>query len=270
VEKKISLSSIIMALLIINAVGFILRYFELDTYFILFGFRFQLSLFLPLIIIFRGTQKKLVKNIFAKPGYKKSFFFVCLILIPVLIEIVSLFIFKKIKIENPDYFYEFGLSSIIDYPIYLIWNSPQLIFFILFLIICSSVFKFKAIGISILILFLFAYQLTPLKKESPDYFQLASFISISFVAGILIKRFQNIYWLVVFFFSIFWINTLLFGSNSKMVINLLFASQYNSWEGFFSIAKGFGNYLLPVQFLIVLLIALPAGLRTNTKIKSGL
>ena len=35
--------------------------------------------------------------------------------------------------DNPEYFYEFGLSSIADFPVYLIWNSFQLFFLYQFL-----------------------------------------------------------------------------------------------------------------------------------------
>jgi hypothetical protein len=107
----------------------------------------------------------------------------------------------------------------------------------------------------------------PLKKESPDYLQMASFVSISIIAGILIRNFQNIYLLAAFLFSIFWINILLFGSQSETLIHLLFASQYNSWEGFLLISKGFDIYLLPAQLIIILLIIFPAGLLRQAKIK---
>ncbi len=242
---------LIALVIIINLIGLSLRYLGLDTYFILLGFRFQLSLCLPFFIFPGKESKGLLLNIFKNPSYKKSYLFIYLLIIPLLIIFAVLFLLKKIEPGDPDYFYEFGLSSIIDYPVYLVWNSIQLIFFFLFLIYITSKLKFKYLLTVFIFILLFSYEVVPLKKESFDFFQVISLILSAATAGLLIKYFQNIYWLIIFSFSVFWVNILLFGSNSEMIINLLFASQYNSWEGFFSVSKIFKSFLLPAQLLLI-------------------
>ena len=176
---------------------------------------------------------------------------------PLFVILVILFLLKKIELGDPEYFYEFGFSSIADFPVYLIWNSLQLISFFLFLIYFSSFSKFKFSFIVLIIIFLFAYEFIPLGKESINYYSLASLFMAALITGILIKHFQNIYWLTVFSFSVLWINFLLFGSKSEIIIHLLFASQYNAWEGFFTISKNFNAFLLPAHFLLTGIFLLP-------------
>ena len=262
---KKNIAFFFIAIIIINAVGILLRYLGLDTYFILIGFRFQLSLFLPSIFIFRKYSKHFIMDIFKSPSYKENLFFIYLLIIPILILFVILLLLKKIELGDPDYFYEFGLSSIIDFPVYLVWNSIQLVFFYLFLVCIASEAKLKFLIIMIVFILLFVYELIPFKKESFDYIHLISLIFFAMTAGFMVVYYQNIYWLVIFSFSVLWVDFLLFGSNSEMAINLLFASQYNSWEGFFSVGKDLKDFILPVHLLLVNIIII-INLLTN---KSG-
>lgn len=248
--------SIILALIVINSIGILLKYFGLSTYLIFFGFRFHLSLFLPVLIVARRNQKDLIKNIFIRPAYKKSLFYICLLILPISILFAALYIAKKIELGNPEYFYEFGLSSIVDFPIYLVWNSIQLMFFYTFLIIVSSESLFKFLSVVLIFISLFAYEFIPLNRESLDYHQIASLILFALVTGIQVKYFQNIYWLIIFSFSILWLNVLMLGSKSEMIIKLFFAAQYNSWEGFFSVSKGYKDFLLPAHLLLVIIFLL--------------
>ncbi len=256
-NKGISYTSIILILIFINIIGITLRYFDLDTYLILFGFRFQLSLFLPIIIILRKIEKEFFLDVFKNPPYKKNTFYIYLLITPLLVILVILFFLKKIELGDPEYFYEFGFSSIADFPVYLVWNSLQLISFFLFLIYLSSFSKFRFSFNVLIIILLFAYKFIPLGKESINYYSFASFFMAAMITGILIKYFQNIYWLTVFSFSVLWINFLLFGSESEIIIHLLFASQYNAWEGFFTVSKNFNTFLLPAHFLLTGIFLLP-------------
>ncbi len=249
-NNSFRLSSIVFVLIIINAIGILLRYFDLDTYFIFFGFRFQISLVLPLLIVLKSLPKDFIIDIFKRPKYKNKLSFVYLLFIPLLILFAILFLIKKINLNDPEYFYEFGLSSIIDFPIYLAWNSLQLLSFFLFLIFVSSFSKIKFFTVFLIFILFFVYGFIPLKSEAVDFFHLLSLILSASMIGILIKYFQNIYWLAIFSFSILWLNILLFGSKSELFINLIFASQYSSWEGFFSVGKEFKALILPANLLI--------------------
>ena len=253
-KKKIA--NYFIAIFIINAIGILLRYLELDTYFILIGFRFQLSLFLPALFISGIYSKDYIVNIFKSPSYKKSLLFIYLLIIPLFFLFAILFILRKIELGDPEYFYEFGISSIIDFPVYLVWNSIQLTLFFLFFIYLSSKLKLNLLIIFFIFILLFVYELIPLRKESFDYFNLISVFFLGLITGLMVKYYQNIYWLVVFSFSILWLDFILFGSNSELAVNLLFASQYNLWEGFFSVEKDLKEFVLPFHLILVNILIL--------------
>ncbi len=183
VNKGIKFPLIILILITVNVIGILLKFFGLYTYFTLFGFRFQISLFLPVLILLREERKDFFINIFRNPSYKKNLIFIYLLIVPVLILFVILFILKKVSVGDPEHFYEFGISSIIDFPVYLIWNSPQLALFFLFLILTVSASKFKFLLVAFIFIILFAYELIPFSKESFDYFHLASLILFASIAG---------------------------------------------------------------------------------------
>ncbi|HKI79904.1 MAG TPA: hypothetical protein VKA26_15285 [Ignavibacteriaceae bacterium] len=251
-ENKIKLFPLILAVLIVNAVGILLRSFNLAPYIIIIGFRFHISLVIPLLIVFRKNQLVLFKSIFVNPQHKRTALPLLWILIPLLLIIGSLYFLQYLNSADPEYFYEFGLSSIVDYPVYLIWNFPQLFAFFLFLILTFDFKNKKFINPFLFTILLFAFEFIPINTKNYNYFNLISLILVSISVGLIIKYFQNIYWFVIFVFSIFWLHFLAFGSNSTEIINLLFASQYSGWEGFFEISKQLSNYILPIQLLITM------------------
>ncbi len=255
-NSKTIIVRLILAIVIVNAAGILLRYFNLDTYIIITGFRFNLSLLFPLFLFLNSNQFHNTKNIFALPLYKKTFQPLAWIFLPLLILLAVLYLTKNITAGHPEYFYEFGLSSIVDYPIYLVWNFIQLAAFGVFLILAVSTFKHKFILTIIIILFLFAYFFVPVNKVRFDFINLLSLFLSTIIVSIIINYFQNIYWFCIVIFTIFWSNLLAFGSGSKMLIHILFAANYSGWGGFFIVNKSFSDYLLPVHLgLTVLLLA---------------
>ncbi len=247
---------LIFAVIILNAAGILLRIFNLDTYFILVGFRIHISFILPLLIIFKKCQVNFIKQIFVDPHHKKTVLPLLWILLPTLILIGGLFWLKKTTIGDPEYFYEFGLSSIIDYPIYLIWNFPQLFCFFIFLVLASTVSKKSFLVVTSVSFFIFAFEFFPLNINNVDYSGIASLLLISVSIGLLIRYFQNIYWFTIVIFSIFWLNFLVFGSSSEEIIHLLFASQYAGWDGFLEVNKQLVSFLLPMQLGLTFLVIL--------------
>ena len=255
-EYLVKPSRLVIAVLAVNAAGLILRYFNLDAYIIIVGFRFHISLVLPFLIVFRKNQLQFIKKIFVDPLHKRTILPLLWILLPVIIVTGVLFLIHKAVIGDPDYFYEFGLSSIIDYPIYLLWNFPQLFCLFIFLALTSTVSKKSLSTISVITFLIFAFEFIPFKIGDLDYSGIASLLLISISIGLLIKYFQNIYWFTIVVFSIFWLHFLAFGSSSEEIIHLLFASQYYAWDGFFEINKSFLQYLLPVQLALTFLVIL--------------
>jgi hypothetical protein len=256
VESLVKPSRMVISLIILNAAGILLRVFNLDTYFILVGFRFHISFILPFLVIFQKDQLHFIKKLFVDPQHKRTVLPLLWILLPLIIVAGVLFFLKKIEIGDPDYFYEFGLSSIVDYPIYLIWNFPQVFCLFIFLALSATISRKNFLLIPAISFFLFAFEFIPLNIKSIDYYGITSLLLISLTIGLLIKYFQNIYWFTIVVFSIFWLHFLAFGSSSEEIIHLLFASQYSNWDGFLEVKKTFAVFILPAQLGIMFLIVL--------------
>ena len=255
-EYPVKPSRLVIVALAVNAAGLVLRYFNLDTYIILIGFRFHISFIIPFLIIFRKNQLSFIKKIFVDPHHKRTVLPLLWILLPVIIVAGVLFLMHKVGIGDPDYFYEFGLSSVIDYPIYLLWNFPQLFCLFIFLALTATVSKKNFLVVFITTFLIFAFEFIPFKISDIDYYGIASLLLISASIGLLVKYFQNIYWFTIVVFSIFWLHFLAFGSSSEEIIHLLFASQYSGWDGFLEANKSFVQYLLPVQLALTFLAIL--------------
>ena len=249
-SRDIKFFHLIAGILITNVAGFFLRFYKLDTYVILIGFRFHISLFLPFLLLLYKADLHFIKSFFVSPLYKRYSIIIVIVIIPLLIIYLSLYFSKNISIGDPDYFYEFGLSSIVDYPVYLVWNLPQL--FMVFLFLNSVKQKNQFIKISLLVILLFAFEFIPI-REKINYISLADLLLSSLIIALLITNFRNIYLFAVSVFSIFWFSILSFGSSSKELINILFAARYEAWEGFFEVNKKFTDYVIPAYFGIVLL-----------------
>jgi hypothetical protein len=271
VNYKSSFSLILFIIIFVNALGYFLRYFGYNTYFILIGFRFHIAFFLPFILILRKEGRIIFRQTFLEPRYKGKFLPLIWILIPLLVISVSPFLTEIIKQGDPEHFYEFGLSSLFDYPIYLIWNFPQLALFYLFLASAASGRKNKFSFIFPISFFLFVFEFLPVKFNAElelNYSGLGALFLTAFICAILIKFFENIYWFSISVFTILWIYFLAFGTKSALIVNILFASRYKSWEGFLIGDKGITSYLLLfylMMIIIILFIALP--LRRSSKSK---
>jgi hypothetical protein len=211
-----------------------------------------------------------LKKSFLTPEWKRAFFPLLLIFLPLIIIAGGLYFSQNIDLGDPEYFYEFGISSIADYPIYLIWNFPQMILIFIFLVSVSYSVKFRFVGVATIILCLFAFELMPINKTNIQYPDIEILLICSLLYSFLINYFRNIYWFGISLFTLFWIAILAFGTNSKTLINLLFASQYNTWEGFFEVVKQYMPYTLTVYFGLALIISLVSYLIFIRPNKAGL
>ena len=271
-QLNVKIWNLILAILLVNATGLCLRYFNMGTYLILFGFRFHLSFVLPLVIVFNTSFLPYIRRSFINPEYRKASFYLLMIILPLLIETGCLYILNKLDLGDPDYFYEFGMSSIADYPIYLIWNFPQMILLFFFLVSVSFNSRFRFITVAVVIFLLFAFELVPFNKAIINYWNLGILISFSIIYSIIINYFRNIYWFGISLFTILWFAILAFGSSSKLMINLLFAGQYDNWDGFFEVVKDYMTFTLPIYFGIALIISCTACLlnsRNNANIENN-
>jgi hypothetical protein len=264
-DKGIFLSAL-LAIVIVNAAGFLLNYYGLNAYIILVGFRFYVSTALPIFFVFRYSQVREIKESLLHPVYNKTFQPLNWILLPSVLLIAALFLLKKIAPGDPDYFYELGLSSVIDYPIYFIWNLPQLLMFALFLIFIQTSLKQSA-GLSFIIaVSLFWFEFVQSGEIKVNYFDLASLIFIVGSAVLLVKYFQNVYWFSIIMFTALWSSFLAFGTNSSIITHMLFAARYDSWDGFFEVDNNIRPYLITIQLGLTLLLISISALYSKRKL----
>lgn len=247
---------LIAAIVITNAAGILLRVFHLDTFIIIVGFRFHISFIFPFIIVFRERHLATLKEAFIHPKYNKTFPQLAWILLPLVISALVLYLSGHIGYNDPDYFYEFGLSSIVDYPIYLIWNLPQLLLLSLFLIITAESTKNEFWKTWLILLLLFVFEFIPIDKDKIDFLNIIVLLFTGVSAALIMKYFQNIYWFAIIFFTLFWECLLTFGSSSRLMINLLFAARYKAWEGFFTVGDKLSAYILLFHIFIATMLIL--------------
>lgn len=252
-EHKVSPTRIILTILLVNAIGFALKYFELDTFVLILGFRFHLSAVLPFLAVINKEYISLIKPAFLEPKFTKVGKVIFTILFVTITFLVVLFLTKKIEIGDPEYFYEFGLSSLVDFPIYLVWNSFQLILLYLFFLIIQKSIKYNFLIFLLVSILILAYEFIPLKKIILDYTSITALVLMCLIIALIFKFFNNIYLIVIIVFSIIWFSILTFGSSSSTLINIFFAAKYDSWEGFVAAEKTISQNAIPVYYLLILL-----------------
>lgn len=245
----------VIILLLINAAGYLLKYYQLDRYIILMGFRFHLSLLLPALMLLRKDYLSFARRSLTKPEggmYLGAY----LGLLPLSMLTAVLFILGLIDLSDPDFLYELGLSSLIDYPVYLIWNLPQLLVTALFLKYVSEDTRFRFPVIFFAMLFLFAYELAPLPKEKPDAAMVYSYIPAVFVFSLFLSRFRNVYAFSVTVFTALWAFILVYGSSLKVMVNLLLARTFDKWDGVLMLDVPYRQFLFPALLAVMLVLFL--------------
>ena len=261
--EEISVFRLVLSLILVNGIGFTLRYYGLDTFLIIAGFRFHLSFVIPILILYPRNFIDSTIKVLSHPVYKRKFLPVFWVIIVPCIVLAALFLINKAELADPDYFYEFGLSSVIDYPVYLIWNLPQFLLLFLFLRYCTQNRKNKFLPSFLLIIALFAYEFVPVDFVFDKLIltDVVDFVLVAFCGAFIFHFYNNIYWFTVSIFSALWFNLLAFGSKTILLINMLFAAQYKSWDGFFTVEPLTKQWLVAGQFVLLfifLMLFLPS------------
>lgn len=261
--KKIPVSLYLLLLFILTGLNFALRYFDIPNYFFVIGFRFYGIIFLAGIFLFLFNGIEPLKNSLLSFSFKKFYQMFLFVLLPPAIIIGALFFLNKIELGDPDYFYELGLSSIVDFPIYFIWNFPQ--FFILYTLLqtVESSFRLKIIPNFLLLLFFFSSEIfnhamrgfASLNFQLSTFYSLNVFSIISYVfllitIALFIYKRKNVFTFSFYFFTTIWLGLLLFGSKSETLLQIFLAKTYTGWDGFFDINKKFIAFIFPVYFLL--------------------
>ncbi len=251
--KKFNLFlSVLFVLILINGFGILLKIFHLPTFIILVGFRFHLSVFIILMFILVRKDIKLAASYLREINSKNIFKVIAVVLLPVLLLLGSLFLLKKISYKEPDFFYELGLSSIIDFPLYLIWNLPQLLIVYTFFKIIKDNSKTNYLWIFFSTILLFAFELIPMEKETFRLHGVYDLIAVSTISTILVLRIKNFYiYSFILFFTV-WMSIILFGSTSIIVINFTLAKNFKEWQGFFIVDKIINEFVITIFYVLII------------------
>jgi len=265
-KKDISVR-LFFSVLLINVIGLFLKYNGFNDYIIILGFRFQLSLTLPVVFFLRDDFLSEFKDIVltsVKEHYSARAF---VMTVPILLLGAALYYIGKIDLGDPEYFYEFGVSSIFDAPVYLLWNLPQILFFALIMKLASRYYTHSTFVIPFVTVFFFMYRFEPINKgEVFNYVYLAGYLFFAVSAGTMIVKFGNLFLSVFFIYFVPWLFFLCIGSGTKEVINLLFAARYNSWEGMLWIDDKIYPFISVIYFGVAFLGVLSASLFNAKKV----
>jgi len=246
---------IIAIILLVNAAGVIFRIYELDPYITLIGFRFHLSLTIPLLFLVNKEYRKRAGYLMKHPGQFKWSPFVVIILSAAALY-AALYFTDLVKLSDPDYYYELGLSSIIDLPVYLIWNLPHILIFTLFISAVTADKKAGYLLAFLIFILLFTYRLIPLDKEKFDLTAALQLGSASILFSLFIYYIRNVYLSSSLSFLTIWLFLLLSGSNSEQMVSIFLGTYYSSWEGFLVPGKEWKDYIFFFYFGVQMILIL--------------
>ncbi|MDP3683930.1 MAG: hypothetical protein Q8S01_08350 [Ignavibacteria bacterium] len=251
--KKIPVSIYFLLLLILPGLNFALRFFNLPNYFFFIGFRFYGIIFLAGLFLFFYQGLEAIKQTLLSISFKKLLRIFFYVLIPPVVIISTLFVLKKIELGDPDYFYELGLSSFVDFPLYFVWNFPQ--FFILFTLLKTIEFSFKLkiLPNFLLLLLFFLPEIFIFPKISVSVVAAVCSAILFLAISLFVNKKSNPLSFTLYFFITVWMALLLFGSQSETLLQLFLAKTYTTWDGFFEVNKKFVLFIFPAYFFLSLL-----------------
>lgn len=239
------------------------------------GFRLNLFILLNLLLIFLYYKKLTIELLLPFKTFGKFKHWITAFLIPVMISgivIGAAYIFGEVKVPKLKYFYEFGMTSLLDFPMYFVWTLPFIfsMIYIWFIVLDTQNYFSKVIN-SILISLSFSgfYLYNYDKVEIGDYVIYFLLTSSVVLFNYSFFKWSRSLWAASFsiFMTIFSF-VLVFGSSNEFLIRTFFARNYNKWEGFFNF--NLIKNIPPESGLIPLLIILSIiffNLRRVTDIK---
>lgn len=204
------------------------------------GFRLNLFLLLNLILIFLYYKKISIELLLPFKTFGKIKHWFAALSIPVMISwivIGAAYIFGEVKISKLKYFYEFGITSLLDFPMYFVWTLPFIfsMIYVWFITLDTPSYFSKLIN-SILISLSFSgfYLYNYDKVEIGEYVIYFLLTSSGVLFNYSFYKWSRSLWATSFsiFMTIFSF-VLVFGSSNEFLIRTFFARNYDKWEGFF-------------------------------------
>jgi len=222
------------------------------------GFRFNLFLLLNLILILLYNRRLSDDLFVAFNKFGRFKHWVSALLTPIVFSaavVGTAYTFGKVRIPKNKYFYEFGISSLLDFPMYFIWTLPFLVSFLYlwFIIIhdgkiISAIRDSFLISISAAAFYLFNYYEVDLINHTVNF-------SLVFAASLYTYSFfmwSNSLWAsALSVFTLVYSVVLVFGTTNQFMIKTFFARNYDEWEGFFNLLL-INN--VPTESVLILLM----------------
>lgn len=241
-----------------------LQFAGLSPFIIILGFRLHICLVVPGLFFLSDAIETVFRSVQYSWGRHIGLFILILIAagIPFALLAPGIATFQK-----NDNFFELGVSSVIDMPLYFIWNLPQLI---MLYYVLKKTTQLKA---SFLYIFLFLIIITvpafiPLGTPVPVY-SIAGAVLVIFMASMLTYKAANWIEFTSLLFLVIWSAILIFGTQSEMLVKLFLGKNYENWDGFIEV-KGFLTEIirtayLAILFLVVAMIRKPKKSLKNLK-----
>lgn len=235
--------SIFSLVLLYNLVFYFQDLLKTDLQLYLIGFRLNLFLVFNLLLILCYRENlTVIRSYLKNPGKFKNW--ILIFFIPVFTSLLTILLIYQIgtlKYRKPEFLIEFGLTTLLDIPIYYLWNLPLLLSYLILIILMIEKFTFPRT-----LLFAFVLNLSFLIPGMGIWttkFQFLLLSDLILIFGMIlftlsVARFTGSAWLSIFsaLISIYSF-VLVFGSKNSFVIKTFFASTYKEWEGIFSIKK---------------------------------
>lgn len=252
---------LISSLVISNFLGFLLLSFGYLPIVNILGFRFYLPIIVTTLLI-AIFGKHLLKIEHIKPyltfNLLRDFFQIIVIF---LVAGLIFFIFPH-QFSEPDWMFEFGFSSIVDFPLYFIWNAPQilLLLYILSFLRKDSSGKYLAY---IFLPLLNVFHFIASNEILPTLLNSASLLLYTYFFIFHIRKFQSLPSLCIVAFTIPWLIFLLSGIENPTIIKILYASNPVSWNGFMQNSQ-LNNYFTLICFSALIIVSWSSVQAKNT------
>jgi hypothetical protein len=236
----------------------------LSPFIIILGFRFHICLVIPGLFFLSDSIETVFRSTRYSWGRHVGLFILLLFVagIPFALLAPGIATFQK-----NDNFYELGVSSVIDLPLYFIWNLPQLIM-LYYVLKKTTQLKASFIYVLLFLIIITAPAFIPLGTPVPIY-SIAGALLVIFMAAMLTYKAANWIEFTLFLFFIIWSGVLIFGTQNEILVKLFLGKNYESWDGFIEV-KGFLTEIirtayLAILFLVVAMIRKPKKSLKNLK-----
>ncbi len=240
-----------------------LQFAGLSPFLILLGFRFHICVVIPGLFFLSDAVEIAFRPAQYSWGRHIGLFILLLISagIPFALLAPGIAVFQK-----NDNFFELGVSSVIDMPLYFIWNLPQLIM-LYYVLKKTTQLKASFIYILLFLIIIATPAFIPLAAPAPVY-SIAGVVLVILMAAMLTYKAANWIEFSLLLFFVIWSAILIFGTQSEMLVKIFLGKNYENWDGFIAM-KGFSTEIIRTAYLVILFLVVSV-IRKSKKLSKNL